>query len=60
MTRASRRAHKNHAEFIGFPCGFKHNKIFEAISKHRPLTALQPQALFENSPKEIDVFLAEK
>ena len=42
-----------------FSVCFKHMKKFDAISKHRPLTAPQPQALSENSPKNFDVFLAE-
>ena len=42
-----------------FSVCFKHMKKFDAISKHRPLTAPQPQALYENSPKKINVFLAE-
>ena len=42
-----------------FSLGFQQVENFDAISKHRPLTAPQPQALYENSPKKFDVFLAE-
>ena len=41
-----------------FSLRFKHSKKFETISKHRPLTAPQPQALSDNSPKKFNVFLA--
>ena len=37
---------------------FKHIKKFEAISKERRLTGQPLQALFENSPKKFNVFLA--
>ena len=42
-----------------FSLGFKHIAKFEAISTKPPLTAPQPQALFNNSPRKINVFLAE-
>ena len=42
-----------------FSLGFKHIRKFEAISTRPPLTAPQPQALSENSPKKTNVFLAE-
>ena len=42
-----------------FSLRFKHIEKFEAISTKPPLTAPQPQALFNNSPRKINVFLAE-
>ena len=41
-----------------FSLGFKHIEKFEAIPKHRPLTGQPLEALFENSLKKINVFLA--
>ena len=53
-----RRAQERHAKYIGFPCHSEHIENFEAISKQRPLTGQGLEALFENSPKKINVFLA--
>jgi hypothetical protein len=52
--RSQKKVCKNH----WFSLCFKHITKFEAISKHRPLTGQGLQALFDNSPKKINVFLA--
>ena len=52
------RAHEKHAKMHWFSLCFKHSKKFEAISKNRPLTGQGLEALLENSPKKIYVFLA--
>ena len=41
-----------------FSLCFQHIKKFEAISKHRALTGQGLEALFYNSPKNFNVFLA--
>ena len=41
-----------------FSLCFKHIKKFEVISKQRPLTGQPLEALFQNSPKKFNVFLA--
>ena len=41
-----------------FSLRLQHIKKFEAISKQRPLTGQGLEALFQNSPKKFNVFLA--
>ena len=53
--RSQKKVCKNH----WFSLCFKHIEKFEAISTKPLLTAPQPQALFNNSPRKINVFLAE-
>ena len=50
--------HRTRCKFHWFSLRFKHIENFEAISTHRPLTGQPPEALFQNSPKNFDVFLA--
>ena len=53
-----RRAQEKACKIHWFSLCFTHIEKFEAISKQRPLTGQGLEALFQNSPKKFNVFLA--
>ena len=60
VVRTVRPRHKNHAKCIGFSCVLGTSRNTRRCRHIARLTGQGLEALFQNSPKKINVFLAEK